>query len=276
MDEVADFDNSDFEDEDFYEYGFSGLMGRVRAFAIKAHGSQKDKSGLPYVTHLDAVAVNTVRLFGFDPSLILTAYLHDVVEDTKYSQDDIDISFPFDVADAVYAITKKKGQPNHEYIGEVARDEIASKVKLADLMHNSDPARLALLPAHTSRRLKKKYYPAIYRLCSALEIESWISYEQAVAAIREESTQALPRELTVASLISGDHFQFVDNGAVFKVKKVSSAISGPGFTQRDITLSDESIIRVKSSIKVTLLPRKTSESFLAKTVAQYMGEQVKA
>lgn len=268
MDEFIDY--VDEIEEEYVE--FEANIGRIRAFAVKAHGSQKDKNGLPYATHLDAVARNTVKLFGFDPTLVITAYLHDVVEDTKYSQDDIDATFPAEISDAIYAITKVSGKPNHEYIGEVAKEEVAAKVKLADLMHNTQPDRLAKLPESQQRRLKKKYFPAIYRLCKAVGIEPWVSHDEAVAAIHADSTLATKREITVGSLMKGDRFQFVENGDLFNVEKVSSAISGPGYTSRDVTMAGGDTLRIKAALKVILHPRIVTANILSKQVADYMGE----
>lgn len=279
MGEAVEYVNTDEDDEyvyvddDYDEYmEFDAPLGRVRAFAIKAHGNQKDKNGLPYVTHLDAVAANTVRLFGYDPDLLTVAYLHDVVEDTKYHQDDIDVSFPAHIADAVHAISKPSGEANYTYIGVVCEDEIAAKVKLADLLHNTSPDRLSALPDYTQQRLRKKYYPAIYRLCTALGIEPWISRDEAITAIRDSVFKAKPREIAVASLLKNDQIKFHPEGDTFTVEKVSAAISGPGFTQRDVSMSTGDTLRLKSSLMVTLLPRATSEIALNKDIAKYLGE----
>lgn len=274
MDEIFDYDYEDEIEDEFEDEDAAPLMiAKVREFAAKAHGNQKDKSGLPYITHLDAVAANTVRLFGYEPELVTIAYLHDLVEDTRYTQDDVDVSFPSPVADAVYAITKRTGQANYKYIGEVAKDEAAAKVKLADLLHNTDPKRLEKLSPEVQRRLRKKYYPAIFRLCEAVGIESWVTREQAEAAIRDESALATSRSITVASLMRGDQIQFVENSKIFEIAHVSPAISGVnGSTSRDVTMVDGDTLRIRSALKVTLLPRKTSTAILDKTVAQYMGE----
>lgn len=272
MDEtVVDYIQRDAETGD----DLAPSIGRVRAFAMKAHGNQKDKNGLPYVTHLDAVALNTVRLFGYDPVLLTVAYLHDVVEDTKYTQSDIDHNFSEDVATAVYAITKLKGEANPDYITAVAENEIASMVKLADIAHNTDPDRLALLSESTQSRLLKKYRPAIYRLCRALDIEPWVTYEEAVAAIRADAVSSKPREISVSSLLSGDKIKFAENGHVYEAVNISNAIMREGISYRDVRADDEDgtrVMRLRSSHKVTLMPRSSSAKWLDAQVAKYMGE----
>lgn len=261
MDEQIDY--SSYDDE------FEGDIARVRAFVIKAHGSQKDKNGLPYITHLDAVARNTVRLFGFDKDLVLVAYLHDLVEDTKYRQADVDMTFPSHISDAVCAITKQNGEANHAYIDNLVKNNvIGAKVKLADLMHNTDEQRMAKLPEYTVRRLRKKYYPAIWRLCNAVGIEPWVSFEQAVEAIRDESSGT--RQISVASLYKGDEFQFVENGDVFKVVKNTVVPATPGTSLRDVSVEgQERPLRIKATLKVHLQPR--NAKIVEKAIEDYMG-----
>lgn len=153
-------------------------------FAAELHGSQKDKSGLPYWTHLAAVWQNVIDLGG-GVEVQAAAILHDSVEDTSMDEDDLDALMPVRVADAVMAVTKRKGEENTKYIGrviEAGRD--AMLVKLADLYHNTDPDRLATLPAYTVVRLKAKYYDAIYRLEKELHIKHTITLAQRDEAVK--------------------------------------------------------------------------------------------
>lgn len=87
-------------------------IAKARDFAIKHHGDQKygDK---PYVYHLDEVAsiVDKFTVEGFDgPYAMVTAYLHDIVEDTKVSIDDVYHRFGPFVANAVGLVTDEPGK----------------------------------------------------------------------------------------------------------------------------------------------------------------------
>jgi GTP diphosphokinase / guanosine-3',5'-bis(diphosphate) 3'-diphosphatase len=81
-------------------------IGRARAFAIRAHGAQMRKySEQPYVVHLDGV-VRILQSFGITaPPLLAAAYLHDTVEDTDASIEDILKAFGEEIAELVYWLT---------------------------------------------------------------------------------------------------------------------------------------------------------------------------
>lgn len=107
--------------------------------ALVAHKGQLDKGGHPYIEHPATVAS---ALEGDD--LRAVGWLHDVVEDTEWTLDDLRAQGVDEhVVQAVDALTRRKadGETYREYIERVALNEMAVKVKIADLWHNSDPAR---------------------------------------------------------------------------------------------------------------------------------------
>lgn len=111
---------------------------RAYALAKKAHLGQKDKGGNDYIEHPKAVA----SMMDTDIERAV-AYLHDVVEDTKISFDDLkEYGFPNQIIEAVKALTKQKNESYDVYIDRVIRNPIAKKVKLADMKHNSDITRI--------------------------------------------------------------------------------------------------------------------------------------
>lgn len=126
--------------------------------AAKAHRGQKDKAGQPYIRHPQRVAA---RVTGRAKTVAL---LHDVVEDTTVTLDDLAAQFPNDIVAAVDAITHRKGEPRHDYYRRVAGNELAYTVKLADIADNTDPQRLAELDADTRARLAAKYANALAEL----------------------------------------------------------------------------------------------------------------
>ncbi len=114
-------------------------------FAKKAHSHQKRQSGEPYITHPVAVAriVAEELELGIEP--IMAAFLHDVVEDTKYKIDDIRQHFGRDVAYLVGVLTKKKkkGRSSSKQIDNFKQilksleyDIRALLIKIADRLHN--------------------------------------------------------------------------------------------------------------------------------------------
>ena len=123
-------------------------MARIRAafeLARKAHAEQKRKSGEPYIIHPIAVAtiVATELKLGANP--VIAAFLHDVVEDTDYTIDDIRQRFGNDVAFLVSVVTKKstgnyeisKQVDNYrQMLNSIHYDIRALLVKLADRLHN--------------------------------------------------------------------------------------------------------------------------------------------
>ena len=103
-----------------------------------AHKNQLDKSGLPYVFHPWHVAESMQ-----DEMRCTVALLHDIVEDTPITLDDLrQEGFPNEVIEALDVLTHKEDKDYAEYIRGIAENEIAIDVKIADLMHNMDKSRL--------------------------------------------------------------------------------------------------------------------------------------
>lgn len=113
------------------------LMFRPRALeaakvvARLAHGEQVDKAGRPYTEHLGRVAQRMLT----DVEATV-AWLHDIVEDTSVTFDDlVDIGFSAGMVDAVRVLTRRAGETYADYIDRVrtSGDVIAYVVKLADI-----------------------------------------------------------------------------------------------------------------------------------------------
>ena len=108
------------------------------AFAVEAHKGQKDKGKKPYIYHPIYVAEHVEGDIAKS-----VAYLHDVVEDTKYTLEDLrNAGFSDEIVDAVDVLTKREGMPYEKYIEKVAKNPLATTVKLADLEHNSQISRI--------------------------------------------------------------------------------------------------------------------------------------
>lgn len=124
-------------------------------FAVKAHSGQVDKLGLPVILHSI-----TVMLMGKIESERVVGVLHDIMEDTPYGLNDLIENvdgFTGEEASALASLTHKKGEPYEHYIRRVQEDDLATRVKLNDLAHNTSPERMNLLPEDVQMRLIFKY-----------------------------------------------------------------------------------------------------------------------
>lgn len=100
--------------------------------AVAAHAGQKDKEGQPYVTH-------PLRLMEslHDPDAKTVAVLHDVVEDTSTTLDDLRrVGFSDGIIEAVRCVTHDKREPYADYVVRCKANPVARQVKLADLADN--------------------------------------------------------------------------------------------------------------------------------------------
>ncbi|MGR8010551.1 HD domain-containing protein [Streptomyces hypolithicus] len=132
-------------------------LAEVEAIARAAHAAQRDKAGRPYAEHLAAVAEG-VRARGGSEEQIAAAWLHDAVEDDALSAEWLaGAQLPQATKDMVLAVTKRPGEDLPAYTRRILATPGARLVKEADLAHNADPGRLAVLDEVTRARLTLKY-----------------------------------------------------------------------------------------------------------------------
>lgn len=116
------------------------MLDKALLIATNAHHGQFDKGGKPYILHPLKVMH---YLKTDDEELMCTALLHDVVEDTNVTYQDLrDAGISERVIRALKCLTKQRGQTYEEYKTEVFSNPEAMKVKMADLRHNTDIRRL--------------------------------------------------------------------------------------------------------------------------------------
>ncbi|MEK9521799.1 HD domain-containing protein [Streptomyces sp. NPDC087908] len=133
-------------------------LAEVDALADRAHAGQTDKTGVPYVEHVRAVAAGLAPL---GPHLAMAGLLHDVVEDTDWTAARLRAAgIPDRVVDLVEAVTNTPGTDYEEKIRRITRDPEATLVKIADNAHNSRADRSASLPTAQRERLAAKYRAA--------------------------------------------------------------------------------------------------------------------
>ncbi len=110
--------------------------------AARAHEGQRDKDGQPYILH----PLRVMNAVEGEPAKVV-AVLHDVIEDTSVTAEDLRREgFDEAVLAAVESLTHRKGEPYADYVVRCKGDEIARQVKLADLEDNARPSRALLRP----------------------------------------------------------------------------------------------------------------------------------
>lgn len=136
---------------------YTEMTRKAMKIAYDAHHGQIDKSGVPYIFHPYHVAEQMET-----EETVIAALLHDVIEDTPLTTAWLrKQGFSEPVLEALSLLTHDKNVPYMEYIRQIRGNQIAYPVKLADLKHNSDKARLEYLPEPEKKRLKAKYQEAI-------------------------------------------------------------------------------------------------------------------
>jgi len=118
---------------------YTDLTKKALRIAWDAHRDQVDRTGLPYIFHPYHLAEQMP-----DEASICAAFLHDVVEDTEITfKDLIELGIPEEIVEAVRLLTHDEAVPYMDYVRNIrdSGNRTAVAVKLADLRHNSDPAR---------------------------------------------------------------------------------------------------------------------------------------
>lgn len=129
------------------------LLANAIALASEKHKGQFDKGGMPYILHPLKVMH---YLKSDDLELMAMAVLHDVVEDTDVTFQDLrELGMSERVIVGVKALTKMPGQTPEEYLAGIKANPDAIKVKLADLRHNMDARRLKGVTEKDRARLDK-------------------------------------------------------------------------------------------------------------------------
>ena len=134
-------------------------LDRAIELAKQHHEGQTDKAGKPYIDHPLRV-MNQVE----SEEEKIVAVLHDIVEDTNISLDDLrNEGFSEKVVSAVECLTKQDGENYDSYIERISFNPLAVKIKLADLEDNSDLTRLPEVTDKDLERLEK-YDKALEKL----------------------------------------------------------------------------------------------------------------
>ena len=130
---------------------YTDMTKKALKLCFEAHKEQVDKSGLPYVFHPFHLAEQMES-----EETTVVALLHDVVEDTNYTIEDLTaMGFDKAVTDAIALMTHADGVDYMDYVRAIKENPIAKAVKLADLTHNSELSRLDIIDEKALQRVKK-------------------------------------------------------------------------------------------------------------------------
>ena len=151
------------------------MVRKAYELAVKAHSRQRRKSGEPYVFHPIEVARICSKNIGLGPTAITCALLHDVVEDTDVSLEEIKEMFGSRVAKIVDGLTKLDGTYKAEnmqaenfkkVLSTLVEDVRVSLIKIADRLHNM--RTLGSMPRHKQLKIAAEteyiYAPLAHRL----------------------------------------------------------------------------------------------------------------
>ena len=121
------------------------------SLATKPHEGQKDKAGEDYINHPKRVAEKCQSL---DEKV--TALLHDVIEDTDITTNDLkDLGFPQYIIDSILSVTKRENEDYMDFILRSKSNIIGRNVKIQDLLDNMDLNRLSVVTDKDLKRLQK-------------------------------------------------------------------------------------------------------------------------
>lgn len=113
------------------------LTRKAMKVSYEAHKNQVDRAGVPYIFHPIHVAEQ------MDTEIeCVVALLHDVVEDTEITLEELQKEFPNEVIEVLKLLTHDKNEDYMKYIKKIKMNPVARKVKVADILHNSDETRL--------------------------------------------------------------------------------------------------------------------------------------
>ena len=135
------------------------MLEKAIILAAKGHMGQLDKGGQPYILHPLRVMLKCETL-----EEKTVAILHDLLEDTPYTAEDLKKEgFSVRVMEAVSCLTRGEGEDYMAYIRRVCQNPLAAKVKRADLMDNMDISRISN-PTEKDQQRLQKYEAALQKI----------------------------------------------------------------------------------------------------------------
>jgi GTP pyrophosphokinase/guanosine-3',5'-bis(diphosphate) 3'-pyrophosphohydrolase len=208
------------------------LLNRAYVYAMRMHGSQTRASGDPYFAHPIEVA-GILTDYKLDTATIVTALLHDVIEDTEARREDIDRLFSPEIGELVEGVTKlsrlettadhkRQAENLRKFILAVSKDVRVLLVKLADRLHNMRTLHFITSAAKRERIARETldiYAPlarsiGCHRICSELE-------ELAFAHLNPVARDAIIRRLDSLRTRQGKSIALVSEEIVQRLNEAA-------------------------------------------------------
>lgn len=134
-------------------------LGKAIEITTTAFAGKTDRGGVPYILH----CLHVMHAVDGDDELKCAAVMHDLIEDTDYTLDDlVKLGFSDRVIGVLHLVTHEDGVEYFDYVKLLAISEDARKIKMADLRHNSDIHRMKGLREKDFERLKKYHHAYAY------------------------------------------------------------------------------------------------------------------
>jgi GTP pyrophosphokinase/guanosine-3',5'-bis(diphosphate) 3'-pyrophosphohydrolase len=210
------------------------LLNRAYVYAMRMHGAQTRASGDPYFAHPIEVA-GILTDYRLDTATIVTALLHDVIEDTPVTRKEIDELFGAEVGELVEGVTKlsklelssehlRQAENLRKFILAISRDVRVLLVKLADRLHNMRTLQHIKSPAKRERIARETleiYAPlarsiGVHRICTELE-------ELAFAHLNPVARDAIYRRLETLRQQQGGAVALVSGEIAAKLESAGIA-----------------------------------------------------
>lgn len=136
------------------------MIERAKEWAVRHHAGQADKLGKPYINHVTDVAD---RVSDCGATVRIVAWLHDIVEDTPVTLDQIETTFGSEVRNGVEGMTRYQGEDYFtDYLPRLMLNNLARVVKTADVEHNMAKLdALRVVRPEDAERLSEKYNRAL-------------------------------------------------------------------------------------------------------------------
>lgn len=131
------------------------MTRKAMKLAYEAHKNQVDRAGVPYIFH----PIHLAEQMDGEIECVV-ALLHDVVEDTSVTFEELEKEFPMNVIELLKLLTHDKETDYMEYIKKIKENEKAKKIKIADILHNADETRLDKITEKDIQR-REKYKKAL-------------------------------------------------------------------------------------------------------------------
>lgn len=129
------------------------MLEKAIALAVEAHKGQREKLGAPYILHPLRVML---RLQGETDQIV--GILHDVVEDTEITFDDLrQLGYSAEVIAALDGVTRRKNESYSEFVERSLQNRISRRVKLADLEDNMNIRRLPVVFSERDHKRLQRY-----------------------------------------------------------------------------------------------------------------------